>query len=79
MVAHSTNAYLYLTLYGIQISSNYLQLFAKGSHLFNGLYDVFELVPEEEPNDASSFESLKMMMQKAAEAEQNVPDSVECR
>lgn len=64
----------------LQVSSNYLQLFSKGAHLFNGVYDVFETMPEDPPpGTGTAFEGQAEMMQKSKEAQDNIPDSVECR
>eukprot|EP00035_Acanthoeca_spectabilis_P021382 m.437899 g.437899 ORF g.437899 m.437899 type:complete len:525 (+) comp18175_c0_seq1:46-1620(+) len=63
----------------LQVSSNYLQLFSKGAHLFNGVYDVVELMPEDPPDNPNAFENMSEMMTKSKEAEMNIPDSVECR
>jgi hypothetical protein len=63
----------------LQVSSNYLQMFSKGAHLFNGVYDVVELMPEDPPENPTSFDAMGEMMTKSNEAVQNIPDSVECR
>ena len=63
----------------LQTSSNYLQLFSKGAHLFNGVYDVVELMPDSPPDNPSTFDTMQEMMAKSSESIQNIPDSVQCR
>eukprot|EP00036_Acanthoecidae_sp_10tr_P007916 CAMPEP_0182925428 /NCGR_PEP_ID=MMETSP0105_2-20130417/9408_1 /TAXON_ID=81532 ORGANISM="Acanthoeca-like sp., Strain 10tr" /NCGR_SAMPLE_ID=MMETSP0105_2 /ASSEMBLY_ACC=CAM_ASM_000205 /LENGTH=524 /DNA_ID=CAMNT_0025063277 /DNA_START=76 /DNA_END=1650 /DNA_ORIENTATION=- len=63
----------------MQVSSNFLQMFSKGSHLYNGVYEVVEAMPDDPPENPTTFDTMSEMMQKATEFKQSVPDSVECR